>query len=67
LAPLRFDPYSEVNDETGQCYPNSEECPGYTILVPDEDVEDDGDRWASIDSICSNENHTADVCITIHL
>lgn len=57
--------YHDVDDdETGQCYPNSEECPSYTILVPDEDEEDDGDRCASIDSICSYENHTADICLT---
>lgn len=57
--------YHDVDDdESGQCYPNSEECPGYTILVPDKDEEDDGDRCASIDSICSYENHTADICIT---
>jgi hypothetical protein len=57
--------YHDVDDdESGQCYPNSEECPSYAFLVPDEDEEDDGDRCASIDSICSYENHTADICLT---
>ena len=33
-------------DETGQCYPNDEECPNHFFLVPDPDPEDDGDRCA---------------------
>jgi hypothetical protein len=37
--------YHDVDDdESGQCYPNIEECPSYTILVSDKDEEDDGDR-----------------------
>ena len=40
--------HSREDDETGQCYPNSERCPSYSILVPDEDEEDKGDRCASM-------------------
>lgn len=36
--------YHDVDDdESGQCYPNSEDCPSYTTLVPDKDEEDDGE------------------------
>lgn len=34
------DYHSVEADETGQCYPNSEECPDDTFLVPDEDEAD---------------------------
>lgn len=45
--------YHDIDDdETGQCYPNSEECPGDTFLVPDEDEEDDGDRCAEPHYFC---------------
>jgi hypothetical protein len=41
------DDYHDVDDdETGQCYPNDEECPNHYFLVPDPDPEDDGDRCA---------------------
>jgi hypothetical protein len=49
--------YHDIDDdETGQCYPNSEECPGDTFLVPDEDEEDDGDRCAEPRYFCSEYN-----------
>ena len=48
--------YHDVDDdETGQCYPNDEECPDDYFLVPDPDVEDDGDRCAKPSYICNDE------------
>jgi hypothetical protein len=55
--------HSVDDDETGQCYRNEEGCEyeGMMLLT---DRPGKGDRCASIDSICSYENHTVDICIT---
>lgn len=54
------------DDETGQCYPNSEGCKGYTIkdgirfdYVLLEDRPDKGDRCAKITYLC-HESDTPD-------
>ena len=57
--------HSVDEDETGQCYPNEEECPGTMVFIEGGDDEYPyGDRCTPLYTICDDAEHRGeDYCV----